>query len=912
MSYYLTTRPGRAATIPIGTQYDLSGYTLTVEIDDNESFTSPAVSGSASYSNSQVTVSFTSTQVDSMQDCYFRVKAVGSSTFYLASGKVNYLTGNPTAPAAGYVDSSGYLKEEAKPAVSLVTSGEVVGIVQSAATVNPTGAWNFTTAPKVNGTVIGTGSGVTAHGSLTGLSNDDHPQYLNNARGDARYVLQSASISADKVSDGTTNKTYTATEKTKLATVALNATANRTDATTDSLLALKAPLASPAFSGTPTGITKTHVGLGNADNTSDMNKPVSTAQQAAIELAKATGYLRVALWDGASAYAVNGVAVTASNRIPGTYYRFLNGPDPATVGLTVINGDEWLASSTPVVTPPSGSTTTVPSAPNSLAVVTTAPTSGANGTAKVTWKAPTSTGGTAILNYTVEIAPLTTGASAGFIGSADPNYGLEYTFTGLSNGNYRFNINAVNAQGVGPTTTSDATVGAPVVIDNSATVPAPTTFTVSSISGGLSVDWNDVTAPGNNFGRYEYRYGTTNPPTGTPVATGYTSAATITGLTVQAYYLQVRSVSTSEVAGSWSTVQGPYTPSTPPATGSRLPELQPFASDSPWNLPVSNSATYESSTGSITNALRNIWGPYAPGMNWDRYSHPVNLASSSDPVNSWIDKGHGDEITRVNTPSNVFIATGTDKHCHIIQPNKHYLDEFFAAEKNTQYGTDYVHYRHARVDLYGKGIGPQGGTRAYGGSAIGGLIRQWEVDQSNSSFKSSGLTVDGRAVPLITHALAIALINEQLKAHTPTAYDFSYDANGYSKNTNGYVWPATETDGDGPWNYKGTIPMGQYFVLDKDVNISSLGLGWAGTALALAAQNYGIYTTDRSGQTVFYMEVSANPSQNVRDFVNSIWNSGDVGKILKQCRAVTNNSASTPNGGAIGSARRASLASNLS
>jgi len=36
----------------------------------------------------------------------------------------------------------------------------------------------------------------------------------------------------------------------------------------------KAPLASPAFTGTPTGITKAHVGLSNVDNTSDANKPV--------------------------------------------------------------------------------------------------------------------------------------------------------------------------------------------------------------------------------------------------------------------------------------------------------------------------------------------------------------------------------------------------------------------------------------------------------------------------------------------------------------------------------------------------------------------------------------------------------------------------------------------------------------
>ena len=33
----------------------------------------------------------------------------------------------------------------------------------------------------------------------------------------------------------------------------------------------------------PHQVTKTQVGLGNVDNTSDLNKPVSTAQQAAID-----------------------------------------------------------------------------------------------------------------------------------------------------------------------------------------------------------------------------------------------------------------------------------------------------------------------------------------------------------------------------------------------------------------------------------------------------------------------------------------------------------------------------------------------------------------------------------------------------------------------------------------------------
>lgn len=47
-------------------------------------------------------------------------------------------------------------------------------------------------------------------------------------------------------------------------------------------LNLKANLASPTFTGTVGGITKSMVGLANVDNTSDADKPVSTAQAAAI------------------------------------------------------------------------------------------------------------------------------------------------------------------------------------------------------------------------------------------------------------------------------------------------------------------------------------------------------------------------------------------------------------------------------------------------------------------------------------------------------------------------------------------------------------------------------------------------------------------------------------------------------
>lgn len=49
--------------------------------------------------------------------------------------------------------------------------------------------------------VTGSGGGVTDHGSLTGLSDDDHPQYFNQARGDARYALLAHSHAITTLTD---------------------------------------------------------------------------------------------------------------------------------------------------------------------------------------------------------------------------------------------------------------------------------------------------------------------------------------------------------------------------------------------------------------------------------------------------------------------------------------------------------------------------------------------------------------------------------------------------------------------------------------------------------------------------------------------------------------------------------------
>ena len=46
---------------------------------------------------------------------------------------------------------------------------------------------------------------------------------------------------------------------------------------------LLAPRDNPTFTGTVSGITKSMVGLGSVDNTSDSSKPISSATQTALD-----------------------------------------------------------------------------------------------------------------------------------------------------------------------------------------------------------------------------------------------------------------------------------------------------------------------------------------------------------------------------------------------------------------------------------------------------------------------------------------------------------------------------------------------------------------------------------------------------------------------------------------------------
>jgi hypothetical protein len=113
-------------------------------------------------------------------------------------------------------------------------------------------------------------------------------------------------LNQDHVLDGITYKQYSNTEKTKLAGIANNATANSTDSflldrvnhtgtqlsstisdfqsTVSTNSDVMSAYAHISTTNNPHSVTKTQVGLSNVDNTSDINKPISTATQNALDL----------------------------------------------------------------------------------------------------------------------------------------------------------------------------------------------------------------------------------------------------------------------------------------------------------------------------------------------------------------------------------------------------------------------------------------------------------------------------------------------------------------------------------------------------------------------------------------------------------------------------------------------------
>lgn len=287
-------------------------------------------------------------------------------------------------------------------------------------------------------------------------------------------------------------------------------------------------------------------------------------------------------------------------------------------------------------------------------------------------------------------------------------------------------------------------------------------------------------------------------------------------------------------------------------TEPRDPFLWPFSPDSPWNMPIGSGAQYSRAgdevTMSLTDRRIDIW------LNSEEFSHPVVSAATSDPV--LIVNYEGTNVApftagtvEIHMPVGANPATGPDSHLHVIDVDSETAHEFFGYTP-TATGATATYY--VRNSLRGDGIS-DGGTRAYGGSALGGLVRLWELE--------------GGTIP---HALAVALTGGQLRQ--------------------GPTWPATAEDANSSDTYRGPIPMGTLMAIPKGVAVDAMVLSEPGRIVAKALQDYGGYVVDQARSMTLYAELGVPP-----EVLTAIRE--DLPRIRRELRVVTNNGPNTVGGG---------------
>ena len=211
-----------------------------------------------------------------------------------------------------------------------------------------------------------------------------------------------------------------------------------------------------------------------------------------------------------------------------------------------------------------------------------------NGSATVSWTAPSSNGGSAITSYTVTPFIGSTAQTPVTVSGSPP--ATSATVSGLTNGtSYTFTVSASNANGAGP-----ASSPSNAVTPN--TLPgAPTGVTAAAGDSSATVSW---TAPSSNGGSAITKY-TVTPFIGSTAQTPVTvsgsppaTSATVSGLTNGTSYTFTVSASNANGAGPASSPSNAVTPA-----AATLPGAPTGVAATPGNTAATVSWTAPSSNG---------------------------------------------------------------------------------------------------------------------------------------------------------------------------------------------------------------------------------------------------------------------------------------------------------------------------
>jgi hypothetical protein len=276
----------------------------------------------------------------------------------------------------------------------------------------------------------------------------------------------------------------------------------------------------------------------------------------------------------------------------------------------------------------------------------------------------------------------------------------------------------------------------------------------------------------------------------------------------------------------------------PPSEGSvEPPKEEPadfrfFSPTSFWNEPVAADSPVDPSSASVVHALAQEVqaeqsAGHGPAINTTSWSVPIYTVSAAQPtvrvelVNSSSPALQA-SWAAVPLPSDAQPAVGTDKHLVVWQPSTDRMWEFWRLEK---VGEAWQASWGGAMDDVTESSG------AYGPEAWTGATSSWGASASSLSIAGGLITLEDLERGAIRHALAIALPNT--RAHV-------------------YASPALRTDGGS--TESSSLPEGAHLRLDPALDLASLHLPRLTMMLAEAAQRYGVFVRDTSGNVSLYAQ----------------------------------------------------------
>ncbi|HMH19438.1 MAG TPA: hypothetical protein VK572_14980 [Burkholderiales bacterium] len=286
--------------------------------------------------------------------------------------------------------------------------------------------------------------------------------------------------------------------------------------------------------------------------------------------------------------------------------------------------------------------------------------------------------------------------------------------------------------------------------------------------------------------------------------------------------------------------------------------IWPFASTSPWNMPIGSGAQYVPINLAVPNDPGNP--PSDPATNWaqvpgihDEYIVLTPTAPFTDINYSDVAWTGGDRcpfsgmvptlLVQVPVPADYVVpSSGGDNSAAFLMPDNRTIIQaqpFTRCDAGLP-ATSVISFNY--VDIYGDGRwGSHGGSQL---SAIGGSIHLGELRPG---------------IP-VRHAISISVDSSIVLHSCQTLNDcFRWPA---------YTADSTATADHGPGSYGGNNPnavagmkMGALLAIPASTNIDALGLeSIPGQMLAWTLQNYGAYIVDTTGGPGFNIDADIGPN----------------------------------------------------